>query len=175
MLLSYGFHNFVDIPDVFGHHIIPHSVSGQNTRTDRFTDRPVFRMIPECVGKNVQPIVLTAANNIHNRLAPVAAAVGQILKVVKEGIKVFVQAGKILFGKQASQMTAAQKGDAIIKILGGSVIAICGIGIEALLNKIGVTEPWSVILSTMLSGIASTMFMFLLDKIDIRKDFQKSR
>ena len=91
----------------------------------------------------------------------------QILKVVKEGIKVFVQAGKVLFGKQASQMTAAQKGDAIIKILGGSVIAICGIGIEALLNKIGVTEPWSVILSTMLSGIASTMFMLLLDKIDL--------
>lgn len=91
----------------------------------------------------------------------------QILKVVKEGIKVFVQAGKVLFGKQASQMTAAQKGDAIVKILGGSVIAICGIGIEALLNKIGVTEPWSVILSTMLSGIASTMFMLILDKIDL--------
>ena len=91
----------------------------------------------------------------------------QILKVVKEGIKVFVQAGKVLFGKHASQMTAAQKGDAIIKILGGSVISICGIGIEALLNKIGVTEPWSVILSTMLSGIASTMFMLLLDKIDL--------
>ena len=91
----------------------------------------------------------------------------QILKVVKEGIKVFVQAGKVLFGKHASQMTTAQKGDAIIKILGGSVISICGIGIEALLNKIGVTEPWSVILSTMLSGIASTMFMLLLDKIDL--------
>ena len=91
----------------------------------------------------------------------------QILKVVKEGIKVFVQAGKILFGKDANQMTTAQKGDAIIKILGGSVISICGIGIEALLNKIGVTEPWSVILSTMLSGIASTIFMLLLDKIDL--------
>lgn len=91
----------------------------------------------------------------------------QVLKVVKEGIKVFVQAGKVLFGKNAAQMTAAQKGDAIIKTLGGSVIAICGIGIEALLNKIGVPDPWSVILSTMLSGIASTMFMLLLDKIDL--------
>lgn len=91
----------------------------------------------------------------------------QVLKVVKEGVKVFVQAGKVLFGKESAQMTAAQKGDAIIKIIGGSVIAICGIGIEALLNKIGVTEPWSVILSTMLSGIASTLFMLLLDKIDL--------
>lgn len=91
----------------------------------------------------------------------------QILKVVKEGIKVFVQAGKVLFGKQASQMTTAQKGDAIIKILGGSVISICGIGIEALLNRIGIPEPWTVILSTLLSGIASTMFMLLLDRVDL--------
>lgn len=91
----------------------------------------------------------------------------QIFKLVKEGVRVFVQAGKVLFGKGASQMTAAQKGDAILKIIGGSVITICGIGIEALLNKIGIPDPWSVILSTMLSGIASTMFMLLLDKIDL--------
>lgn len=91
----------------------------------------------------------------------------QILKVIKEGIKVFVKAGKILFGKQSSQLSAAEKGDAIIKIIGGSVLAICGIGIEALLNKIGVVEPWSIILSTMLAGIASTLFMLLLDKIDL--------
>lgn len=91
----------------------------------------------------------------------------QILKVIKEGIKIFVQAGKVLFGKDASRMTTAEKGDAIIKILGGSVIAICGIGIEALLNKIGIGEPWSVVLSTMLSGIASTLFMLLLDRIDL--------
>lgn len=91
----------------------------------------------------------------------------QILKVIKEGIKVFVKAGKILFGKQSSQMSAAEKGDAIIKIIGGSVIAICGIGIEALLNQIGVVEPWSIILSTMLAGIVSILFMLLMDKIDL--------
>ena len=64
-------------------------------------------------------------------------------------------------------MTPAQKGDAIIKLIGGSVIAIAGIGIESLLNKIGIGEPWSIVLSTMLSGIASAMFMYLLDKVDI--------
>lgn len=91
----------------------------------------------------------------------------QILKVVKEGVKIFVQAGQVLFGKHSAQMTTAQKGDAIIKILGGSVLAICGIGIEALLNKIGVPEPWSVVLSTFLTGVASALFMILLDKIDL--------
>ena len=91
----------------------------------------------------------------------------QILKVIKEGIKVFVQSAKILFGKESASMTAAQKGDAIINILGGTVIALAGIGIEALLNKIGIGEPWSVVISTMLSGIASALFMYLLDKIDL--------
>ena len=91
----------------------------------------------------------------------------QILKVVKEGIMVLMKSGKILFGKESKLMSAAEKGDAIIKILGGSVIAICGIGIEALLNKIGIMEPWSIILSTILSGIVSSLFMLLLDKIDL--------
>lgn len=91
----------------------------------------------------------------------------QILKLIKEGIKVFVQAGKVLFGEQSKQMSAAQKGDAIIKILGGSVIAICGIGVEALINKLGIGEPWSVVFATILSGIASTLFMFSLDKLDL--------
>lgn len=91
----------------------------------------------------------------------------QILKLVKEGIRIFTQAGTVLWGKESKQMTATQKGDAIIKILGSSVIAICGIGIEALLNKIGIGEPWSIVLSTMLSGIASALFMFTLDKLDL--------
>lgn len=91
----------------------------------------------------------------------------QIFKLIKESIKIFAQAGKVLFGKQASQMSAAQKGDAIIKILGSSVIAISGIGIEVLLNKIGIGEPWSIVCSTILSGIASALFMLLLDKIDL--------
>lgn len=91
----------------------------------------------------------------------------QVLKVLKEGIKIFSQSAKILFGKDSKDMTPAQKGDAIIKILGGSVLAIAGVGIEALLNKIGIGEPWSVVLSTFLSGVASALFMYLLDKADI--------
>lgn len=91
----------------------------------------------------------------------------QVLKILKEGIKIFAQSAKILFGKESEQMTPAQKGDAIIKLIGGSVVVIAGIGIEALLAKIGIGEPWSVVLSTMFSGIASAMFMYLLDKVDL--------
>lgn len=91
----------------------------------------------------------------------------QVLKIIKEGIKIFVQSAKVLFGKDSHKMSPAEKGDAIIKILGGSVTAILGVGVEFLLNKIGIGEPWSIILSTMLSGVAAALFMYLLNKVDL--------
>jgi len=91
----------------------------------------------------------------------------QFLRIIKEGIKVFIQSAKILFGKDSKKMTAAQKGDAIIKLLGGSLIALAGIGIELYLNKLGIKEPWSVVISTIISGLASALFMYFMDKVDL--------
>lgn len=91
----------------------------------------------------------------------------QVLKILKEGVKIIVGSVQILFGKNAKAMSPAQKGDAIIKLIGGSVIAISGVALESLLNKIGIGDPWSVVLSTMLSGIASALFMYILDKADL--------
>ena len=91
----------------------------------------------------------------------------QVLKILKEGVKILVGSVQILFGKNAKAMSPAQKGDAIIKLIGGSVIAISGVALESLLNKIGIGEPWSVVLSTMLSGIASALFMYILNKADL--------
>ena len=90
-----------------------------------------------------------------------------VLKLIKEGIRIFVQAAKILWGKDSSKMTSAQKGDAIVKLIGGSVAALAGIGIDALLNSIGVPDSWSMPLSTMISGIVSAVFMCILDKADL--------
>lgn len=91
----------------------------------------------------------------------------QVLKILKEGVKIIVGSVQILFGKNAKAMSPAQKGDAIIKLIGGSVIAISGVALESLLNKIGIGEPWSVVLSTILSGIASALFMYILNKADL--------
>lgn len=91
----------------------------------------------------------------------------QVLKILKEGVKIIVGSVQILFGKNAKAMSPAQKGDAIIKLIGGSVIAISGVALESLLNKIGIGEPWSVVLSTMSSGIASALFMYILNKADL--------
>lgn len=91
----------------------------------------------------------------------------QVLKILKEGVKILVGSVQILFGKNAKAMSPAQKGDAIIKLIGGSVIAISGVALESLLNKIGIGDPWSVVISTMLSGIASALFMYILNKADL--------
>lgn len=92
----------------------------------------------------------------------------QILRVVKEGIKVFMQASSVLFGENAKKMSANEKGDAIVKILGGSVVALCGIGIEKLLDNIpGLDEDTKRVISTLLAGLASILFFYALDKADL--------
>lgn len=91
----------------------------------------------------------------------------QVLKLLKEGIKIFTKSMNVLFGPDSASMTSAEKGNAIVNILGSGVIAIAGIGLEALLNKLGIGEPWSIVFSTLLSGIAATLFMYLLNKADL--------
>lgn len=91
----------------------------------------------------------------------------QAWKLLKEGIKLFVETAGVLFGKNAKELSKVEKGNMIIKIIGSSVIAIAGIGLETLLNKIGIGEPFSVMLSVMLSGVASALFMYFVDKADI--------
>lgn len=91
----------------------------------------------------------------------------RVLKVIKEGVKILYHSGTVLFGSYSKVMSPAEKGDAILKIVGGGVIAISGVGVETLLNEIGVPDPLSIPLSTMLSGIATVLFMYLLDQADL--------
>lgn len=91
----------------------------------------------------------------------------RVLKIVKEGMRIFVQSAKILWGKNSAKMTAAEKGDAIIKLIGGSAASLIGIGVDALFAGIGLSASWSVPLATLFSGILSALFMYLLDKADL--------
>lgn len=92
----------------------------------------------------------------------------KIFKVLKEGVKVFVQAWPILFGEHSKEMSANQKGDAILKLLGGSVVALCGIGIDMLLEKASfIPEDFRGVVSTMLTGLASILLFYALDKADL--------
>ena len=103
----------------------------------------------------------------------------KIFKVLKEGTKVFVQAWPVLFGEQSKTMTASQKGDAILKLLGGSVVALCGIGIDMLLEKIQfIPEDFRSVFSVLLSGLASVLVFYALDKADlfnVKKERRQAR
>ena len=92
----------------------------------------------------------------------------QLLKILKEGIKIGVQAWKICFGKDAKYSTPAEKGDAIVKLVGGSLMMLCGIGIDMLLQRIGlVDDDLRMIISSLLSGLASVLLFYVLDKADL--------
>lgn len=163
---------YYEISDIFRNGL----KEGVNAETTREALKKRFGRVKDYVvanavhflGNSVKDFVMAFVSSLIEGIISLFVGIfRQVLKVVKEGVKILAQSGKVLFGKQSHQMSAAEKGDAIVKIIGGSVIAICGIGIEALLNKIGLPDPWSVILSTMLSGIASAIFMLVLDKIDL--------
>lgn len=103
----------------------------------------------------------------------------KILRVLKEGVKIGMQAYSVLFGSESKNITANEKGDAIVKLLGGSVVALCGIGINTLLEKLPMlNEEGREVISTLLSGLASIFLFYALDKADlfnVKKDKREKR
>ena len=89
------------------------------------------------------------------------------LKVVKEGVKIFVKAYKILWGKEGEGLSDRKKWDAVIKMIGASVGVLAGIGIEAVLQNFAVPRVLLVPLSTFLGGVITAVFMYVLDKADL--------
>ena len=89
----------------------------------------------------------------------------QLLRVAKEGIKIVMQSFSVLFGENAKNTTANEKGDAIVKIIGGSIVALCGIALDTVLKDL----PNSIrdLVSTLLSGLAGILVFYALDKADL--------
>lgn len=89
-------------------------------------------------------------------------------RIIKEGIKIMMQSYSVLFGENANKSTLAEKGDAILKIFGASAAAFCGIWIDSMLEKLPVIpESLRGSISTLLSGLASMLVFYLLDKADV--------
>lgn len=87
-----------------------------------------------------------------------------VVRMIKEGLKILLQIAPILKDETKSP---AQKGDAILKLIVGSLSIFASIGIESWLNSLGLGEPWSVIVSSILTAVVTTLTMYLLEKIDI--------
>lgn len=87
-----------------------------------------------------------------------------IFRMVKEGFKALMQIVPILRNKKTSM---AQKGDAILKLMASSLSIFASIGIESWLNSMGVGEPFSIIITSVLTAVITTLVMYLLDKMDL--------
>ena len=89
----------------------------------------------------------------------------QILRVAKEGVKIVMQSFSVLFGENAKNTTANEKGDVIVKIIGGSIVALCGIALDAVLKD--VPEGIRSVVTTLVSGLAGIVVFYALDKADL--------
>lgn len=143
------------------------TIEALKIRMTRLKNYVCDRIIP-LIEDNLKAFIISFVSSLIEGIISLFVGIfKQVLKLAKEGLKICAQSVKIIFGKDSAQLSPAEKGDAIIKLIGGSVIAMCGIGIEAWMNSIGIAEPLSTILSTMLSGVASVLFMVLLDRLDL--------
>ena len=87
-----------------------------------------------------------------------------VARIMKEGVKSLFQIAPILKGKNASP---AEKGDAILKLIAASTTTFAGIGIETWLNSLGLGEPWSIIVASVMSAVVTVLVTYILDKLDL--------
>lgn len=90
----------------------------------------------------------------------------QVFRLVKEGIKLVMQSSRILFGESSKNLSASEKGDAIVHLIGGSIAAFCGIAIDSLLQSINMPGAIRGVVSTLVSGIAGIIVFYAMDKAD---------
>jgi len=88
--------------------------------------------------------------------------VRDLLKLLQKGIPIAVSAFKILFDKTKSP---AERGDAVVKLIGSSLIAILGgMLIDKVFKEEGLLKS---VFTCLLSGCGSLFFMMFMDKIDL--------
>jgi len=88
----------------------------------------------------------------------------QVARMVKEGFKILLQIAPIL---RDNNKSAAEKGDAVLKLIASSLTIFASLGIESWLNSLGLGEPWSIIVSSILTAVLTALTMYLLDKLDL--------
>lgn len=91
-----------------------------------------------------------------------------VFKLIKEGVKIFVKAYKVIWGQEGRNKTEREKGDALLKIIGASVGGMLGITVEGLLANVAFIPGWArMVLATICGGLVSILFMNALDKMDL--------
>ncbi len=88
-------------------------------------------------------------------------------KIIKEAFKILVRSCKIIWGSEGKDMTSRQKGDAILKLIGGSVGALSGVAIDYMFSVTGMPGWLRVPISTIGAGFISAIIMCALHKMDL--------
>ena len=122
------------------------------------------------MGDNVKDFVKGFISSlIEGIIGLFVGAFRNFLKLCKEGVRMISGSWKIMNGEEGKKMSSAEKKQAIAKIIGTGVIAVAGIAFEEWLT---VTFPelgreWSMVISTIMSGVAATIFFYFLNKADL--------
>lgn len=89
---------------------------------------------------------------------------GKFFDLALSGISVLVDSVKVLLGKGS----AAEKGDAILKIIVGFTSGILGqFVIDSLLESLGIPDPFSEIIAAVCSAVIGSLVMGIYDRIDL--------
>ncbi len=87
-----------------------------------------------------------------------------VWRLIKEGFKIVAGAAKILADKNKS---LAEKGDAILRLAAVSISAAAGIYIDGAIKNLGIPEPWSTLLASVVSATVAAGILYLLNQLDV--------
>lgn len=125
----------------------------------------VARELPRLIGDLLGDLTQMIATFVMTLLKTIRNVFNKFFDVIVSGISVLVDSAKVLMKRN---MSAAQKGDAIAKIIVGFATTVLGsFVIENLLNTIGLPDPFSDIAAVLLSSIISTVVLYFFNKIDL--------
>lgn len=129
-------------------------------RALKYTIRRLGDLLKDALGDFAKML----ATFFMNACSMLKTLFGKFFDLALSGISVLVESVKILMGEG----TAAQKGDAILKVVVGFATGILGQAvIDAALESIGLPDPFSDIFAAIFSALLSTAVMALFDRLDL--------
>lgn len=117
----------------------------------------------------ITDVVKSFLKNLVNSFVSMFLGVYKMMaKAIVSGFKSLIEAYKVVFGKDSQSMSPAEKGDALVKVIGSLVVSLFGILIEEWIDKIAIGgNEVSIPLTMVITGILTTVVTYALDKMDL--------
>lgn len=126
--------------------------------------RYVFKQLGRLLGEALGDLAKMLATFFANACRMLKDFFGKFFDLALSGISVLVESVKILMGNGS----AAQKGEAILKIIVGFATGILSQTlIDSALEALGLPDPFSDIFAAILSALISTLVMAGFDRLDL--------